>query len=201
MKTGKYTQSELDFIKLHLADDPEKVAKVLDRSPASVKAAITRIKTSGPDPRQQELPLDDAPPTPEDAPPTPEDAPPTPEDAPPTPEDAPPPPEDAPPTNAEQVATALLELTNLQPWMAYQLAVVVPEELIPAHAVRLHESPTCQVTGAPFVEDTTSPYAMVYVPEEDVLISRAAFQVKGVMTVNMLIKFCRIVAKANPLTA
>ena len=173
MKTGKYTQSELDFIKLHLADDPEKVAKVLDRSPASVKAAITRIKTSGPDPRQQELPLDDAPPTPEDA----------------------------PPTNAEQVATALLELTNLQPWMAYQLAVVVPEELIPAHAVRLHESPTCQVTGAPFVEDTTSPYAMVYVPEEDVLISRAAFQVKGVMTVNMLIKFCRIVAKANPLTA
>ena len=75
MKTGKYTQSELDFIKLHLADDPEKVAKVLDRSPASVKAAITRIKTSGPDPRQQELPLDDAPPTPEDAPPIPEDAP------------------------------------------------------------------------------------------------------------------------------
>ena len=166
MKTGKYTQSELDFIKLHLADDPEKVAKVLDRSPASVKAAITRIKTSGPDPRQQELPLDDA-----------------------------------PPTNAEQVAAALLELTNLQPWMAYQLAVVVPEELIPAHAVRLHESPTCQLTGAPFVEDAASPYAMVYVPEEDVLISRAANQVKGAMTVNTLIKFCRIVAKANPLTA
>ena len=180
MKTGKYTQSELDFIKLHLADDPEKVAKVLDRSPASVKAAITRIKTSGPDPRQQELPLDDAPPTPEDAPPTPEDA---------------------PPTNAEQVAAALLELTNLQPWMAYQLAVVVPEGLIPAHAVRLHESPTCQLTGAPFVEDAASPYAMVYVPEEDVLISRAANQVKGAMTVNTLIKFCRIVAKANPLTA
>ena len=172
MKTGKYTQSELDFIKLHLADDPEKVAKVLDRSPASVKAAITRIKTSGPDPRQQELPLDDAPPTPEDA-----------------------------PTNAEQVAAALLELTNLQPWMAYQLAVVVPDELIPAHAVRLHESPTCQLTGAPFVEDAASPYAMVYVPEEDVLISRAANQVKGAMTVNTLIKFCRIVAKANPLTA
>ena len=193
MKTGKYTQSELDFIKLHLADDPEKVAKVLDRSPASVKAAITRIKTSGPDPRQQELPLDDAPPTPEDAPPTPEDAP----HAPPTPEDAP----HAPPTNAEQVAAALLELTNLQPWMAYQLAVVVPEELIPAHAVRLHESPTCQLTGAPFVEDAASPYAMVYVPEEDVLISRAANQVKGAMTVNTLIKFCRIVAKANPLTA
>ena len=173
MKTGKYTQSELDFIKLHLADDPEKVAKVLDRSPASVKAAITRIKTSGPDPRQQELPLDDAPPTPEDA----------------------------PPTNAEQVAAALLELTNLQPWMAYQLAVVVPEELIPAHAVRLHESPTCQLTGAPFVEDAASPYAMVYVPEEDVQIIRAANQVKGAMTVNTLIKFCRIVAKANPLTA
>ena len=190
MKTGKYTQSELDFIKLHLADDPEKVAKVLDRSPASVKAAITRIKTSGPDPRQQELPLDDAPPTPEDAP-----------HAPPTPEDAPPTPEDAPPTNAEQVAAALLELTNLQPWMAFQLAVVVPEELIPAHAVRLHESPTCQLTGAPFVEDAASPYAMVYVPEEDVLISRAANQVKGAMTVNTLIKFCRIVAKANPLTA
>ena len=186
MKTGKYTQSELDFIKLHLADDPEKVAKVLDRSPASVKAAITRIKTSGPDPRQQELPLDDAPPTPEDAP-----------HAPPTPEDAP----HAPPTNAEQVAAALLELTNLQPWMAFQLAVVVPEELIPAHAVRLHESPTCQLTGAPFVEDAASPYAMVYVPEEDVLISRAANQVKGAMTVNTLIKFCRIVAKANPLTA
>lgn len=183
MKTGKYTQSELDFIKLHLADDPEKVAKVLDRSPASVKAAITRIKTSGPDPRQQELPLDDAPPTPEDAP-------------------------HAPPTNAEQIAAALLELTNLQPWMAYQLAVVVPEELIPAHAVRLHESPTCQLTGAPFVEDAAptpedaaSPYAMVYVPEEDVLICRAANQVKGAMTVNTLIKFCRIVAKANPLTA
>ena len=110
-------------------------------------------------------------------------------------------PEDAPPTNAEQVAAALLELTNLQPWMAYQLAVVVPEELIPAHAVRLHESPTCQLTGAPFVEDAASPYAMVYVPEEDVLISRAANQVKGAMTVNTLIKFCRIVAKANPLTA
>ena len=85
--------------------------------------------------------------------------------------------------------------------MAYQLAVVVPEELIPAHAVRLHESPTCQLTGAPFVEDAASPYAMVYVPEEDVLISRAANQVKGAMTVNTLIKFCRIVAKANPLTA
>ena len=190
MKTGKYTQSELDFIKLHLADDPEKVAKVLDRSPASVKAAITRIKTSGPDPRQQELPLDDAPPTPEDAPPTPEDAPPTPEDTP-----------HAPTTNAERIAAALLELTNLRPWMAYKLAVVVPEELIPAHAVRLHESPTCQLTGAPFVEDAASPYAMVYVPEEDVLISRAANQVKGAMTVNTLIKFCRIVAKANPLTA
>ena len=192
MKTGKYTQSELDFIKLHLDDDPEKVAKVLDRSPASVKAAITRIKTSGPDPRQQELPLEDAPAIPT----TPEDAPNAPH-APATP----PTQEDAPPTNAEQIAAALLELTNLQPWMAYQLAVVVPEELIPAHAVRLHESPTCQLTGAPFVEDAASPYAMVYVPEEDVLISRAANQVKGVMTVNMLIKFCRIVAKANPLTA
>ena len=85
--------------------------------------------------------------------------------------------------------------------IAYGEAASSAEELIPAHAVRLHESPTCQLTGAPFVEDAASPYAMVYVPEEDVLISRAANQVKGVMTVNMLIKFCRIVAKANPLTA
>lgn len=44
MKKGKYTESELSFLRKHINDDPEKLALTLDRPTTGVKVTIARLR-------------------------------------------------------------------------------------------------------------------------------------------------------------
>ena len=157
IKTGKFSTSELQFIKAQLAKnpqpDPEKIALALNRAVRPIKGMIAKLKAASPIKTS---------------------------------------------LTEEQQFNARLFRDELQlpQWVAEFLVTSTPVESMPEHAIKLAESLTCYLTGAPLTDDRSSNYGAVYIPEDDIIVCRLAARVKGEYPAKDFVKLCALVARS-----
>lgn len=162
IKTGKFSTSELQFIKAQLAKnpqpDPEKIALALNRAVRPIKGMIAKLKAASPIKTS---------------------------------------------LTEEQQFNARLFRDELQlpQWVAEFLVTSTPVESMPEHAIKLAESLTCYLTGAPLTDDRSSNYGAVYIPEDDIIVCRLAARVKGEYPAKDFVKLCALVARSARIEA
>lgn len=162
IKTGKFSTSELQFIKAQLAKnpqpDPEKIALALNRAVRPIKGMIAKLKAASPIKTS---------------------------------------------LTEEQQFNARLFRDELQlpQWVAEFLVTSTPVESMPEHAIKLAESLTCYLTGAPLTDDRSSNYGAVYIPEDDIIVCRLAARVKGEYPAKDFVKLCALVARSARIDA